>query len=561
VDIVTRLVIKKVGDREALRALESLDKTGRQIVENVANATGKAMGDIANAYVTGGKAMQGALQSVSEGWKQQQQEMAATGRAAEALEMRQAHSIATATRGLEMIGRTGQLTGRSLDAVVGQISAMAFSFGPTGQIVAAIGITTAAVIELFMRTAKEARKLREETEKEFARIAHMDVAQQGDEASRLFSGDRFAERKVDRLSIPQMKARMAALQAALPKGDLTVLESQMGSLLAMPASSPLHKTGEAIKELDDLDKELDKRENILRRITGLNGSMAYAGKKAADVDQWSFLADDAKEAERAAKKAAAAAEAAEKAMHRLNIANTKVDAELAVIHTKAKQAGEAANAAAIEQGLVGFQSNLKLKFEIFNAPFEAAAKEFDKAVDALAKHMHDVLGQVLGDGLAKGFEAAFSGKGIAGAFSTLTATVLSGLGDFLEKLGAGMVITGTWLTAFANAMKSLQGPAAIAAGVGLIAAGAAMKAIAGSFGGASGGSGGRGYGSSSSLATVIDRGVINPSNYSSVRGADVQQRPQINNYNTILGVNDPQLPRFFDEVNRKSMQRGSLAGA
>ncbi|CAN5872583.1 hypothetical protein BH11GEM2_BH11GEM2_06770 [soil metagenome] len=551
-------VIEKTGDREALRALDALDKTGRQIVENVANATGRAMGDIAHAYTTGGNAMKQSLIAVSDGWRQQQQEIATTARAVDALEGRQAHSIATASRGLEMIGRTGQLTGRSLDAVVGQISAMAFSFGPTGQIVAAVGITTAAVVELFMRTSKEAKKLADETAHEFARIAHMDVAQQGDEAARLYSGDKFAERKMDRLSIPQMKKRMAELQASLPNVDLTINESQLGALLAKPEGSPTHKIGEAMKELDELDKEMDKRENIRAKIMGMSGSMADAGKKAAAVDHWSFLNDDAKAAERAGKKAELAAIAAEKQAHRLAVANAKIEAAMAVDATKRKKALEATQANEIQMSLVGLQSNIKQKFEAGGG----LSVTWLDGVQKMAEQMERSVSKSVGDALANGFETAFSSLSLGDGFKALTATVLSGIGSMMEQVGESMIGFGSLVETFKTALIAFNGGNMILAGVEMIAAGALLKSVSGSISGSIGahvGSSGGGYSGASGLASIIDRGSIPAGSYSSTKASDIQPRPNITNNFTVMGHNDPTVVRFIDECNRKALQAGSLA--
>lgn len=49
-DIGVRLVIEKVGDREALQSLNLLDAKGRQVVEAISGRLGKALGDTAAMY-------------------------------------------------------------------------------------------------------------------------------------------------------------------------------------------------------------------------------------------------------------------------------------------------------------------------------------------------------------------------------------------------------------------------------------------------------------------------------------------------------------------------------
>ncbi len=607
-DIGVTLRIDKVGDREALQSLNLLDAKGQQIVESIAGRTGKALGDVASAYTRAGTAGQKYFQDLAKGYDrlaaqevQQQKEIDRTtaarvregeqgARAMDALEMRQAHSIATATRGLEMLGRTGQLTGRSLDAVVGQVSAMAFAFGPTGQIVAAIGITTAAVVELFMRTSREAKKLAEETAKEFEKIAHMGVEGQAKEAQTLFGGDRFAADPDKRLSLAAIREQRAKLIASLPKNDadLTLENSYLGFGIGKLIGAEYTKTKEAI---DRLGNELDRRENMLKRITNpVTGSMGYAGAQAAESDHWNWLDEDRKKGESAADRAGKAAEKAYaaylKSMKKMNddavtdlvdklsdtdqkwlsprerlerAANRQTKEQSAAL-SKADEKAEAKDLK-VDLGGVRGDVDAATKFLDKNDFFKNQKKAFDAEVKSLARHMEEALGSALSQGIAAGFESAFSGKGIGEAFKSLISATLSGLGNFLEQLGGAAIITGTWLEAFATSVKKLDGGAAIAAGIGLVAAGAAMKAVAGSFGGGSSGSGYGGGGSfgSTGLASIIDRGVINPSSYSNTDARTI--KPRSADTFVFFGVNDPQAVRWFDEMDRKRNQRGSLAGA
>jgi hypothetical protein len=599
-DFVLTLKIDKIGDREALNALNDLDKKGRQIIEGVSGATGRAMGDIAVAYERGSKVIRNQLDTIAQGHydniKAMESEQKATERAlssaAEAtdhLGLRNEHAMAGAARGLEMLGRTGSLTGRSLDAVVGQVSQMAFAFGPGGQLVAAIGISTAAIVEMFMRTSREAKKAADEAIKEFDRIAHMDVKGQGEAASILYGGDPNSATPYQQASLAELKRLRAA--ALKDQKDGTSSFTGAYGITTKSLSDDAKKAADSLK---DLNKEIERRNDLLSSINGPAGSLARAGAKQAADDLPGFVTDQLAAqatADKAATKAAQKAhDAAIKAFARgveerqkaseaavatevakitdANDPNVSLNENLArALNRKIGTASGSAQKGLLD-GLIPSKEDSKefmlglersISDAIKNDPFIA----FQKAIKDLAKRMQDELQRTLGDGLAAGFEAAFSGKGIGNAFKSLAATVLSGLGGFLEQLGGAMLLTGVWMTLFAESIKKLNGPGAIAAGVGLIAAGAALKALAGRFGGgqSAGSGGGGGYsGSGAGLSQIIDRGTINPNSYTQTDARTIPNKPTIHASFNVIGPDDPNAVRSIDEILRRIDQRGSLAG-
>lgn len=182
-----------------------------------------------------------------------------------------------------------------------------------------------------------------------------------------------------------------------------------------------------------------------------------------------------------------------------------------------------------------------------------------KKAQVLGDEMEDQISSIIGPSIASGFEAAFQQGNIGAGFAALTASLLGGIGGLMEQLGEQMVVVGLGLRAFAAAILSLNGGAAIAAGVGLIAGGALLKSVAGSIGGGGAGGGGGsiggsgGYSSSGGFAQIIDRGVINPSNIT-------PRTPMTFNLG-LFSPNDAGSQRFVDEVNRRIGQNGSLAGS
>jgi hypothetical protein len=508
-DFNLTLNIKKVGDKEALAALDDLDRKGRRIVEGVSGATGKAMGDVAVAYQRGGKAIRSSLEDVAEGHRIATREAERQGSAAQALATRQSTAVLSAARGLEQIARTGNLASSSLDTVIAQSSQIAFAFGATGAIVGSIGVATNAIVQMFQRATEEARKLAREMASEFERIAHQDVLAQGRTAGLLYSGDPNAADPMTANSIPELKRQR---DAALARSQQTTMVGSRAGFTRVLSDD----ARAAAEEVKKLNTELQRRNDLLTSILGTNGRGGSLERAAA-------------------------------------IKGIKPD--------KAAKPEKVKDVFFDEQGTI---HAAKRAYDQAVERVARALEEEQAPIKRLAKTIQTQLGDTLGKAIADGLEAGFSGKGIGGAFEALTATVLGGLGSFMIQLGSQMIVVGITLDALAESLLSLNGPGAIAAGVALVAAGAGLKAIAGSFGGGASRGGGGSYSGASAgggVASIIDRGVINPDAYSTRQGSMIPARPSVTNNVTIIGTNDPQAQRAWDELQRKSQQRGSLAGA
>lgn len=104
------------------------------------------------------------------------------------------------------------------------------------------------------------------------------------------------------------------------------------------------------------------------------------------------------------------------------------------------------------------------------------------------------------DGIVGGLEAAINGASFGGIMSAL----LTPMASILEQEGKILIAAGIGMEVFKKALSTLNGPAAIAAGIGLIAAAQGLKAL-GNIGGGGGGSaaagGSAGGGSASSSAS------------------------------------------------------------
>lgn len=257
-------------------------------------------------------------------------------------------------------------------------------------------------------------------------------------------------------------------------------------------------------------------------------------------------ADDAK---RLAEEAQRVAQAARERRVKIATSAAEADALSGVAATERKRALEAAQGDAVQQSLASMQAVIRQRFEELTVKVKDPIQEFADA-------MREQLSTVLGAAITAGFDAAFQSGGITDGIAALSAGLLSGLGLFMQQLGEQMVVVGIGLEAFANAVKSLKGTAAIAAGVALIAGGSALRAVAGSIGGRGGSGGGSSGGASygaGGMGQIIDRGVIGM--------APATARTPVQANFTIIGPNDPNAVRGIDEILKRINQRGSLAGA
>lgn len=192
-----------------------------------------------------------------------------------------------------------------------------------------------------------------------------------------------------------------------------------------------------------------------------------------------------------------------------------------------------------------------------------------RAADA-AKQMGAQMGHMIADGIAgslvsaldAGFEKAFSGSGAVGFIEGFGQAILGALGSLMEQMGGALISYGVAMAIFADGMTNpfTSAPAAIAAGAALVTLGAALNAAVRGHGGGGGNYSG-GYSSSTGLASIIDRGIINPDTYSSRSAKDITPRQPVTVNATIIGKDDPNAQRQIAEIVTKAAQRGWIGAA
>lgn len=109
--------------------------------------------------------------------------------------------------------------------------------------------------------------------------------------------------------------------------------------------------------------------------------------------------------------------------------------------------------------------------------FKNMVDSFKPPLDQLTQELNKIIETSIENGVVD-IASAFGNALITGDFSNIAKSFANGIGGFMQEIGRALVATGIGLEAFKNSLKSLNGPLAIVAGVGLIAAGAAFKAIA-----------------------------------------------------------------------------------
>lgn len=575
------LEIKTVGANTALAALDDLDRKGRAIVEDVAGATGRAMGDVAAAYVNGSRRVQMALEDIALAHRENIAELESQGTAAERLSSRYGTASVSAARALEVIGRTGKETGRSLDTLIAQASQVAFSFGAAGPIVGAIGIATAAVVEMFMRASRESQKLVDAIAKDFERIARMDLQGQGAAVQELYGGDKASADPYKSASLKELERLRAVAQQTIAGGTSTFVGA-----FGATSQSLSDDAKKATEDLKALNEELRRRNDLLHSVMGPGGSFARASAEQVASDQPGFITDQLKEQERAAKAAARAWDKAVKAFSDDVEARKKAFDELVRATVAKITNSDDPNLSGIERvsrfdarsfseeggplghlldGIVPEHAQLakQLHETIRLAVEEVRNNPAVKAAES-AKKLGAELGHIISAGLAEGlvtaldagFQKAFSGGGAIGFLQGFGSAVLQSFGSIMEQMGAALIKFGVAMELVSAGLSNpfTSGPAAIAAGALLVGLGAALKAAVGGHGAGTGSSysGGSSVIAPDYLTFGVSAATAPPTTSQPAPAAR-------SNYNfTIIGPADPQAQRAIGDLVGRADKRGLI---
>src|SRR5690349_19929701 len=76
---------------------------------------------------------------------------------------------------LETMARSGEVAGGATKALVGNVSQLAFAFGPQGALVGAVGVAGLALYQLFANAREESEKTRKQIQDDFKAIAKLGI--------------------------------------------------------------------------------------------------------------------------------------------------------------------------------------------------------------------------------------------------------------------------------------------------------------------------------------------------------------------------------------------------
>lgn len=467
------------------------------------------------------------------------------GAAATTMNTRAARATQGVARGFEMVARTGALTGRSLDAVLSNVSQLALGFGSTGLLIGAIGIGTAAIVEMFNRTRKELEKTQTEFSQrlvEMGRASNL-IGLEGrfGTATQLKSGDPFM-RTLGRKAFPQLND----VEFLKQSGGIEGLTAERNRLNTVLASGSMFRQGSKDGDrLRDVTKALTEAQTEYNNALKI-GQMVQDKITAEDeAGRRLKAAQDLAEAE---KKADAEREQRERYLAKANLGKQFDDATLRALGVQTSQYYGQAGAKIEHKGLV-------TAAKLVPTPDEKDAKDTIAQWQKYADQVGRGIANTIGDAIGAGFEALFEkGGSLKNGFKALTGTLLAGLGDMFEQAGKQALLGLSFIKTIVDSIATMNPAVGIAAAVGLIALGAALKGAGGRVSAsASGGGGGSANYSSPSLGGTI---IVNPrgaSGTSSVAG--MEARPSNNFYVSLFGKDDPRAQRELLEMIDRGQRR------
>lgn len=183
---------------------------------------------------------------------------------------------------------------------------------------------------------------------------------------------------------------------------------------------------------------------------------------------------------------------------------------------------------------------------------------FAEEVLSVAVRLGEQLTQTLSNSVGAAFETLVTrGATIGDAFGALGAAMLRGFGDMVIMFGVQVMKVGALMTKTMQSLLALNGPAAIAAGLALVALGGMMRGAAGrAFGGVGGGSApviaGGGLGGAGGPMTLPGL-TFGPT----MAAASANVTPAQNLTLNIIGPNDPSAQRQIQELVRNAQRRGN----
>jgi len=499
----------------------------------------------------------------------------------------------------------------SFQTLLSGISSLGFAFGPVvGAITTAAGAIANALISNFQRARDEAKKTADQIIENIRRIgASGSLLQAGERLRQLYSGDKFISPDDPLAALIKgggLEAANRQLAAITAKRDAILATRPAGGIFGSPeeqeafnkaiaalqpafdkakaAVASLRSEYEPLAKLfDDLNKKASDQ-----TATGLALAQTQRGKELAlaqhryDLEVAMLEGNIAKQAELTAGWVDTAArlygrdsqEYKDAQLEKLKFA-TQMKNDLA------KSAAATLDALKLAPVAVTPSSGEKLKSAsdaIFASVTEVWKKNKPKLEQANAEMWDGLAAQAeaalqpyraivgniggsIGQSLTAGITEALHGGGLSGALSAFGDVILGALGGFFTRWGEALLGFGAImekLAAWMLAHPIFSGPAAIAAGVAMIALGSTLSGLAG--GGGGGGGGGAAYSAAiPSLNTSQSVAVAPYTSYpeSAATTAGMTAVTPVTVNATIIGKDDPRAQREILELVNRAQLRGN----
>ena len=223
---------------------------------------------------------------------------------------------------------------------------------------------------------------------------------------------------------------------------------------------------------------------------------------------------------------------------------------------KARDETKVALAKSQEEMLAGMLHGLDEQRKKNDALNKQMAEDGKRALAEITAQAQEGAG-ILGSAISSGFQAAFSGGGISGAFHAFGDQIMAGLASILERQGEAMMAQGAIMMGLLPLLSNpfTSGPALIAAGAALVALGATLSSIATSST-PSGGGGGSSYTSAPASTTgfvTVAPYQSAPSGQATTKGMSGTTPVTVNA--TIIGKDDPTAQRQIIELIQRAQLR------
>lgn len=563
------VVITTTGAPEAERAFGRVDAEAQKIRDSIAKALAQTNGDLSKigqvmnkTATTDAPKLEQSINRVQTAARSARIETDALAASTDALGIRGARALQGISRGFEVMARTGSVSGRSLDQMIARFSQLALGFGEGGLLVGAVGIGTAAIVEMFTRTRRELEKTAEEFAKQVAKMANAGRAQDLQQQARnVLYGQPYDE----------ATGKPNAQSKLVPGAYENSLAHMQARFAQLSAQIPVGATMAPAKIADEYNKLSKAIDAAAATFGELRTAAQDVANQPADMGLLAVVSSAARDnpAARARLEEEAIAALA-KSMPRFNDGSVASNDLMRGIEAAegAKQLNELikkynpfADRSQERKEERDFGYSLKAKASAITlTPTQQAAEETIKAWTALANRIGSEMASTVARSLSSGFESLFSrGGSLKSGFKAMTGAILEGLGSMFEQIGEQALAGMTFMKAIKDSLLAFAPEIGIPAAIGLIALGAALKG-AGSRIASSGSGGGGGSYSASAPSAVSGTYYVNPSSPAShtysAAGMQAAQPVMVNA--TFIGTRDPKVQRELLEMIRNAQQRGSV---